>query len=49
MRREVITFNKNANLKWDYPVLYLYYNELEKFVNLDELKKNRDFKIEVHS
>lgn len=36
MRREVITFNKNANLKWDHPVFYLFYDESEKIINLDE-------------
>jgi len=37
MRRSVITFNKNANQKWDKPVLYLYYDENEEFTNMDEL------------
>lgn len=37
MRSEVITFNKTANLKWDKPVFYLYYDEKENFTNLDEL------------
>lgn len=37
MRREVITFNKDANQKWDKPVFYLYYDDNESFVNTDEL------------
>lgn len=37
MRREVITFNKHANQKWDKPVFYLYYDDNESFVNTDEL------------
>jgi|SRR5690554_1080142 len=37
MRREVITFNKSANQKWDKPVYYLYYNDNESFVNMDQL------------
>ncbi|MCK5029328.1 MAG: MjaI family restriction endonuclease [Bacteroidales bacterium] len=37
MRKEVITFNKNANQKWGKPVLYLFYDDKEKFVNLSEL------------
>jgi hypothetical protein len=38
MRREVITFNKNANIKWGKPVFYLYYDENEKFVNIELVK-----------
>lgn len=37
MRREVITFNKEANKKWNKPVYYLYYNENEIFENLEDL------------
>jgi len=37
MRREVITFNKTANQKWDKPVFYLYYDAEENFENLHEL------------
>ena len=37
MREEIITFNKEANKKWDYSVFYLYYNEDESFKNLDDL------------
>jgi hypothetical protein len=37
MRREVVTFNKNANQKWGKPVFYLFYDDKEKFMNLDEL------------
>lgn len=37
MRREVITFNKDANLKWGKPVFYLYYDDNENFVNTDEI------------
>ncbi len=39
MRSEVITFNLEANKKWDKPVYYLYYDENENFENLDELVK----------
>lgn len=37
MRREVITFNKDANRKWGKPVFYLYYDDCENFVNIDEI------------
>ncbi len=37
MRREVITFNTYANQKWGKPVFYLYYDESEKFVNIEEI------------
>ena len=37
MRREVITFNTDANRKWGKPVFYLYYDDKEEFVNLAEL------------
>lgn len=37
MRREVITFNKNANQKWGKPVFYLYYDDSEIFINVDVL------------
>ena len=37
MRKEVITFNKDANQKWGNPVYYLYYNDKEEFINFDEL------------
>lgn len=37
MRREIITFNKYANQKWGKPVFYLYYDDYEDFVNIDEL------------
>ncbi len=37
MRREIISFNKNANQKWGKPVLYLFYDDKEEFVNLSEL------------
>ena len=37
MRQGVITFNKNANAKWGKPVFYLYYDENERFTNLDEV------------
>lgn len=39
MRSEVITFNQNANSKWDKPVFYLYYDDNEIFVNSEELIK----------
>lgn len=38
MRREVITFNKDANAKWGKPVFYLYYDDNENFENLEDLK-----------
>ena len=31
MRREVITFNKNANQKWGKPVFYLYYDDKDVY------------------
>jgi hypothetical protein len=37
MRKEVITFNKVANQKWGKAVFYLYYDDKENFVNVDEL------------
>jgi len=37
MRREVITFNKDANKKWGKSVFYLYYDNNENFVNINEL------------
>ncbi len=37
MRAEVISFNRAANQKWNYPVFYLYYNENEEFEGLSEL------------
>ncbi len=37
MRREVITFSKDANQKWGKPVLYLYYNDNENFVNIEDI------------
>src|SRR5690606_26196488 len=37
MRREVITFNKDANKRWGKPVFYLYYAVDENFVSLDNL------------
>lgn len=37
MRREVITFNKDANSRWKNPVFYLFYDDDEKFTNIDEL------------
>ena len=37
MRSSVITFNQTANLKWEKPVFYLYYDELGKLINLQEL------------
>jgi len=37
MREGVITFNKNANAKWGRPVFYLYYDNNEAFVNLEEV------------
>ena len=37
MRKEVISFNKTANQQWGKPVLYLFYNDKEEFVNFSEL------------
>jgi hypothetical protein len=43
MRKEVILFNKTANVKWGKPVFYLYYNRQDEFTNFEnviaELKK----------
>ena len=37
VRENVISFNKSANIKWGKPVFYLYYNNLQKFINLDDV------------
>jgi hypothetical protein len=37
MRNGVISFNATANKKWGKPVLYLYYDNNEEFINLKEL------------
>jgi hypothetical protein len=37
MRREVITFNKEANKKWGNPVFYLFYDDSENFINKEDL------------
>jgi len=37
MRPEVIAFNQTANQKWNYPVFYLYYNEIEEFQDISKL------------
>lgn len=37
MRSGVISFNKAANEKWDRPVLYLFYDRNENFLNLDTI------------
>lgn len=37
MRREVITFNREANKKWKKPVFYLFYNAKEEFINISNL------------
>jgi hypothetical protein len=37
MRQGVIHFNKAANAKWGKPVFYLFYDENEALVNLDEV------------
>lgn len=37
MRREVILFNQDANRRWGKPVLYLYYDQHEKFENLEDI------------
>ena len=36
MRKGVIIHNKKANQKWGKPVFYLFYNEMEEMVNMDE-------------
>jgi len=40
MRQGVITYNKIANTKWGKPVFYLFYNEKEEFINMDEVVGN---------
>lgn len=40
MRRAVITFNQEANKKWDKPVFYLFYDKNESFENFDDLVEN---------
>jgi len=37
MRCEVINYNKDSNHKWGKPVFYLYYDDSENFVNIEEL------------
>lgn len=37
MREGIITFNKEANKKWGNPVFYLYYDDKERFTNINEL------------
>lgn len=37
MREGVITFNKAANAKWGKPVFYLFYNDQEQFININEI------------
>ena len=37
MRREVIAYNRIANSKWEHPVFYLYYDENETFLNMEEI------------
>jgi hypothetical protein len=37
MRDEVLFMQKKQNLKWGYPVLFLYYNKDESFNNLDSI------------
>ncbi|HYE54779.1 MAG TPA: MjaI family restriction endonuclease [Chitinophagaceae bacterium] len=39
MRKEVIDFNRAANNSWTKPVLYLYYDSDEEFVNIPQLVK----------
>ena len=43
MREGVISFNKDANLKWGKPVFYLFYDSNERFVNLNEVVENLRF------
>lgn len=40
MRNEVISFNKIAHKKWDQPLSYLFYDENDSFVNLEEVVSN---------
>ncbi len=42
MRKEVITFNTDANRKWGKPVFYLYYDADENFANLEEVLNSMD-------
>ena len=37
MRREIILFNQDANKRWGKPVLYLYYDDHERFENLQDI------------
>jgi hypothetical protein len=37
MRSGVILFNKTANEKWGKPVYYLFYNEKEDFININDV------------
>lgn len=37
MREEVKSFNKTRNTKYGYDVKYLYYNNDEEFINLDDI------------
>ena len=37
MRPEVLFMKKKQNLKWGYPVWFLFYNKDETFVDLEHL------------
>jgi hypothetical protein len=39
MHKNIINFNSDANKKWGKPVFYLYYDDNENFVNIDEMLK----------
>ena len=39
MHKNIINFNSDANKKWGKPVFYLYYDDKENFVNIDEMLK----------
>ncbi|HHM21629.1 MAG TPA: MjaI family restriction endonuclease [Bacteroidetes bacterium] len=40
MRKSVIAKNIFANKKWSHPVLYLFYNENNEWINMDEIVEN---------
>ena len=40
MRGNVITFNKVANEKWGNPVYYLFYDDNERFINIEQVALN---------
>lgn len=40
MRTEIKAFNKKANKKWNKPVLYLFYDETQQWINLNKICEN---------